>query len=204
MFTFLLAVFGIWLFFTLSVRPVIDTVSQETIRSLTVETVNEAVAEVMADNPSFVDFTVVEKDAQGNISMVHTDSAAVNALARAVTIRSQQSLDQIAEQGVPIPIGSLSGISVLAGRGPDVHIKAIPVGNIETVFDSQFIPAGINQTLHKLFINVTASVNIIIPGTKNKVTTTAQVLVGETILIGKVPDVYLGAQSSSFSFDLVP
>lgn len=200
----MLIIFGIYLFLTFSVRPVIRTISQESIRSLTVETVNLSVAEVMENNPAYIELTEVVKDAEGNITLISTNSAAVNSLARNVTVSAQVNLEKIAERGVKIPLGSLSGLSFLAGRGPDINIKAIPVGNIDTEFSSEFTPAGINQTLHKLYISVTASVNIVIPGAGNKITTVTQVLISECLIIGKVPEVYLGTQSADLSYNLVP
>ena len=78
------------------------------------------------------------------------------------------------------------------------------MGNIDTNFISEFTPAGINQTLHKLFMEVTATVHIIIPGAENKVTTITQVLIEESIIIGKIPDVYLGTQTADVTYNLVP
>ena len=200
----LLIAAGVYLFISLCVRPVIRTVSQESIRALTVETVNLAVADVMESNPSYIHLTKIEKDEAGNITLISTDSAVTNSLARKVTEKAQRSLEKVAEQGIGIPLGSLSGFSFFSGRGPRVNIKAIPVGNIDTAFSSEFISAGINQTLHKLFINVTASVNIVIPGAPNKITTVTPVLISETVIIGKVPEIYLGTQSANHTYNLVP
>lgn len=200
----LFAVTAVYLFVTLCVRPVIRTVSQEKIRALTVESVNLAVADVMENNPMYVHLTNIEKDEAGNIVLISTDSAAVNSLARKVTEKAQSCLEQVAQQGIKIPLGSLSGFSFCSGRGPDVNIQAIPVGNIDTEFFSEFVSAGINQTMHKLYIHVTATVNIVIPGAQNKITTVTPVLIGETLIIGKVPDVYLGTQNADVSYNLVP
>lgn len=202
--TLLFLIAAIYAFTAIFIRPVIRTVSREAIKSLTVDIVNVSVAEVMNSNPAFLQLTEVIKDDAGNIALIQTNSAAVNMLARNVTENAQNNLNSIGDSGVKIPLGSLSGISFLAGRGPDINIKAVQVGNIDTDFSSQFLPAGINQTIHKFFIDVTASVNIIIPGAENKVTTVTKVLIGESIIIGKVPDVYFGNQASDLLFNLVP
>lgn len=200
---FLFLILSVYLFLTFVVQPVIRTISQEYVRSLTIESVNKSVMEVMSDNPSFVQLTEIMKDDAGNITMIATNSAAVNALARNVTAKAQKKLTEMGNNGVKIPLGSLSGISFFAGRGPDVNIRAVQVGNIDTEFKSQFISAGINQTQHKIFILVTASVNIIIPGAENKITTVTPVLVSESIIIGKIPDVYLDGKSDII-YNLVP
>ena len=201
---FLLLCVGIFAFYGAFVRPVIRTVSQEEVRSMTVEAVNKAVAQALSSNPSVVELTEVIKDANGDIALIRTDSVAGNRFGRDVTDFAQVTLSSVGEDGIQIPIGSLSGIAFLAGVGPDIKIKAVPVGYIDTVFSSQFVSAGINQTLHKFFIDVTATVHIVIPGAENKVTTTTQVMVGESLIIGKVPDVYLNSQTPDIAFDLVP
>ena len=195
---------GIYIFIITQVRPVIRTISQEYIRALTVESVNRSVIKVMNENPSYIDMTRIERDQSGNIVMIHTDSSVVNALTLNVTLNAQTDLQQLNESGIAIPVGSLSGISFLSGIGPEVHIRAIQIGNINTVFSSRFISAGINQTLHKMYLDITASVNIVIPGAENKITTTTQVLIGESVIIGKVPDVYLSGKITNGSYDLVP
>ena len=55
-----------------------------------------------------------------------------------------------------------------------------------------------------MYLDITASVNIVIPGAENKITTTTQVLIGESVIIGKVPDVYLSGKITNGSYDLVP
>ena len=201
---FLLLGLGVYFFLSQFVYPVIRTVSREYVRSAAIDSVNKSVGEVMDNNPYYVNLTKVEHDAAGNITMIYADSAAVNSLARNVTQCAQNNLSSIGEEGIKIPLGSLSGISFLAGRGPDLNIRAVQVGNIDTSFKSEFVSQGVNQTLHKLFIEVSASVNIIIPGAENKVTTVTSVLVSESIIIGKVPDVYLSGDASGLVYNLVP
>lgn len=200
----LLLCIGIYFFVIWYVKPVIRTVSQEEVRSLTINAVNLSVSEVMEENPAYIQMTEIVKDNDGNIAMIYANASIINSLSRKITEQAQTHLRQMEETGIEIPLGSLSGIAFLAGRGPNIKIKALPVGNIDTAFSSEFIPAGINQTLHKLFIDVTASVSIIIPGAENKITTITQVLIEESLIIGKVPEVYLGSQTVDVSYDLVP
>ncbi len=200
----LLIAIGICLFFIYVVRPVINTYSSEYIRTLTVDSVNKSINKVMSENPMYAHLTEIEKDSDGNILLVTANAASVNSLTREVTECALQYLSELTETGVKIPIGSLCGISFLAGRGPNINIKAMPIGNLETAFSSEFTSAGINQTLHKLFLHVTASVNIVIPGVKNNIVTTTDVMIGEEIIIGKIPDVYLGTHSVDLSYNLIP
>lgn len=191
-------------FFRYYVRPVIRTISQEEIRDFTVHAINMSVTEVMSSSTAFTNLTETIKDEDGNIQLIRANSAAINLLARMVTERAQTNLNTLGEKGIAIPLGSMTGIAFLAGKGPDVRLKAVAAGTVDTSFLSQFLHAGINQTLHKIFINVTATVSIVIPGASTRISSTAQVMVCESIIIGKVPEVYFGDGVSGMVFDLVP
>lgn len=179
----LLLAIAAYCFVRYCVRPVVQTISKESIRAMTVETVNAAVAEVMENDAAYLELTSVERDADGQIVRVSANTATVNALARHVTERTQKSLEILAQDGIEIPIGSLSGMSFLAGRGPSVNIKAIPIGSVYTEFISEFKSAGINQTNHRLYLTVSSAVDIVLPGSSDKVYAKTQILVGENILI---------------------
>lgn len=65
------------------------------------------------------------------------------------------------------------------------------VGSAHAVFQSQFSDAGINQTRHQILLEVTVSVDILLPGGDLPAEISAQVPVAETIIVGSVPDTYV-------------
>ena len=72
-------------------------------------------------------------------------------------------------------------------------------------FVSEFEQAGINQTRHKIYLDVMTEVDIIIPTAESTVNTITQVLVAESILIGNVPDTYLFFGTGNGNLlDLIP
>jgi len=78
----------------------------------------------------------------------------------------------------------------LAGRGPDIPIKMSTVGNVETDLVSQFSEAGINQTLHRIYLNVSCKVTILTPFNSIEENITNQVLIAEAVILGDVPSTY--------------
>ena len=50
--------------------------------------------------------------------------------------------------------GSFTGFKLLAGKGPGIKIRITPIGNVETDLKSEFITQGINQTLHRIYLQV--------------------------------------------------
>lgn len=88
------------------------------------------------------------------------------------------------------------------GFGPDVTIKITPIGMANYDFVSFFQSAGINQTLHKIYIDVYADVSIVTPIDQPTIQVKAEVLVCENLIVGKIPQTYLNLYDSSSLLNL--
>ena len=64
------------------------------------------------------------------------------------------------------------------------------VGNVETDLVSQFSQAGINQTLHRIYLNVRCTVTILTPFDTINQEISNQVMLAEAVIIGEVPNTY--------------
>lgn len=69
-------------------------------------------------------------------------------------------------------------------------------------FVSFFQSAGINQTLHKIYIDVYADVSIVTPIDQPTIQVKAEVLVCENLIVGKIPQTYLNLYDSSSLLNL--
>ena len=123
--------------------------------------------------------------------MIYADSAKVNALARQMAIVSQSKINALTSFDVDIPLGTLSGLPLLSEKGPKVNIVVSPMGTVNCTFTSTFQAAGINQTLHRIYLNVESVVDLIIPGSHTQVSTSTPILLCESVIIGKVPQTFL-------------
>lgn len=74
--------------------------------------------------------------------------------------------------------------------GPDIKIKMMTDGTVETDLKSEFKEAGINQTLHRIYLEVKCNVTILTPYDTIEETITNQVLLAEGVIIGNIPDAY--------------
>ena len=83
------------------------------------------------------------------------------------------------EEGIEIPLGAFTGIEALAGFGPPVAIELIPVAVVTCRFASDFGSAGINQTRHSVYLEVTAEISVVLPGRKTNFSTSSEVLIAK-------------------------
>ena len=171
---------------------------------MTTTAVNDAVFQTMENTSSYEDLVSIERNNAGDIVAITSDSLKINSLARRTASVAQKNLSELSAGGVRIPLGAFSGIEILAGTGPRVNVKIVPIGNVLCKFSSKFTSAGINQTLHSIFVDVQTSVSIILPTRTVQVGGSSQVLIAESVIVGKVPDVYLNGNIFGEGFDLVP
>lgn len=82
------------------------------------------------------------------------------------------------------------GSKFFSGLGPDIQIKMMTDGTVETELKSEFKDAGINQTLHRIYLEVRCKVSILTPYDTIEETIKNQVLLAEGVIIGNIPDTY--------------
>lgn len=185
------------------VTPVVKTVAEEKVRALTVSTVNAAVTSVLEAEPSFVDMVEYGHDANGDLNSIKINATRVNAVMQRSVQKTQNGLSDMISSGVNIPVGSVSGITFLSGKGPNLNVAVIPVGSVDAKLRSEFSEIGINQTIHKIYLSLDSTIKIIIPGAGNTIKSSSEVLLVESVIIGKVPDTYLNATTMEDMMDLI-
>lgn len=185
------------------VTPVVKTVAEEKVRALTVSTVNAAVTSVLEAEPSFVDMVEYGHDANGDLNSIKINATRVNAVMQRSVQKTQNGLSDMISSGVNIPVGSVSGITFLSGKGPNLNVAIIPVGSVDARLRSEFSEIGINQTIHKIYLSLDSTIKIIIPGAGNTIKSSSEVLLVESVIIGKVPDTYLNATTMEDMMDLI-
>ena len=103
----------------------------------------------------------------------------------------QQKLSDLPRYEVKIPLWQVFGSKILAGYGPELPVRIAPVGMVESIIKDRFDSAGINQTRHRIFIRVTAIVQIIVPLVNEEVTVNSDIPLTEAVIVGAVPGVYV-------------
>lgn len=191
-------------YFRSNVVPTVMGSSVAQVRAIATNAVNLAATTVINGGITYDDlFTVIYND-DHEISMIQANSPRINAIAREIANLAQANLDSLGVQEISIAVGTFTGIALLTGFGPDIKINIVPIGTANCDFVSQFQSAGINQTVHKIYIDVYADVNIITPIDEPTVQVKAEVLVCENLIVGEIPDVYLDASGSNDLFELNP
>lgn len=183
--------------------PLIKSITASKIKSVATSAVNNAVFYALTEKTDYNNLVTVYSDNYGKINMISANSVKINALARETSKFSQEYINKIGDGGVDIPMGSLTGFEPIVGQGPLIHFKTVPVGTVNADFYSEFTSCGINQTRHRIYIIVEATIDVILPVKDEEIVTNTQVLVSESIIVGEVPDTYLKLNGEA-EYNLLP
>lgn len=156
-------------------------------RTRAIEVIDRNILDLYNKEFNYDDIMKIEKDGQGNITMIRADTIKLNSLAAKVSLESQNKLRDMGAVGIKIPIGYISKNVILSNLGPSVKVRMQPIGSVKTNYISEFESAGINQTRHKIYLEVETSIKVIIATKSDEVQIKNTIPVAETIIVGKVP-----------------
>ena len=157
--------------------------------------VNDSINEVIGLGVYGFDyFITLEKDADGNVTAISSDMAHINTLSTEILNSVIESTDNGVIE-INIPAGNLSGLNLLLNKGPDVKVDIIMLTSSRVDFRNEVVSCGINQAKYQLVLEVTIDIDILVPWGTESATTVTEVIVDDTVVVGKVPDTYLNMES---------
>ena len=142
------------------------------------------------------DLVQLVKDGEGQITAAVTDVGRVNELQAALAGDVIAALTAPNTADLGVPLGNLLPSPFFSGLGPKVPIRILSVSEVEVKLMSRFTSAGINQTLHRLLLTLSARVRVLIPTGTVTAIVYADVTAAETLIVGRVPDSYMYFESS--------
>ena len=170
-------------------RPALVSIAEARINALAVTAMNDAILECMEESANYANLVTAYEN--GNrIYMLQADARQMNMLASDCCAAVQARIASLGEQGVSVPLGTLTGITYLSGRGPGINVSFTPVGSVSSEFRSELASSGINQSLYRVNIRLTSSIRLIMPGVSKTITASSEAAIAESIIVGEVPQVY--------------
>lgn len=151
--------------------------------------VNDEVRKVMQEY-TYNDLITLEKDVNGNIALMEANTFCINEIISKIVSNIQVEFDKIPRTTVLINMGAVSGISVLKNWDPKFEIELESAGNISAIVRTEFKSVGINQTHHKIYLDIDSRVGIVTPFVAFGRDINSDVLLTEAVIVGNVPDTY--------------
>ncbi len=186
-----LILLGVFFTLDLSFRPVVETVNAYQCHETVTRVINEAIlSELESGGVDYESLVTLSRNGDGEVVSVESNIVNINRLKTEVAERIEREIERMSAINIEIPIGTLLGIQLLHGRGFNVGMSVKPFGYTTTSIISEFSEAGINQTLHRIVIEINTNVDAVIPGISTRVPVTTSIIAAETVIVGRVPDAY--------------
>ena len=167
----------------------IDEMSKYESKLLATDIINSAVGEAL---DSYSSQGVIEevKDSSGKTISFSLDSVKCNEINKIISQAITEKIKRSEDEGFDVPVGTLSGITFLAGRGFDLELRLHQLGSVSTKIMSEFDDCGINQSRYRVYINISVELSAVLPIKTTEITVDRQYLIAEKVIVGDVPEAY--------------
>ena len=106
----------------------------------------------------------------GNIKFIGANIITINEITSDIAINIQKALNDHEDTNIPIGLSS--------------------VGKVNTDVKSEFVSQGINQTIHRVYLQIDCNVDILTPYENIGTNVSNQVLLLENLIVGEIPENY--------------
>ena len=190
--TLILLFTGAFFYFNKQAHEVIDQLTRATISNRLTVKMNAAFDELMASfDDEYSSYVHIERNSSGEITLITADMIKINKLMAQYSTIVQSHVSEIEEDDIAVPMLAFTGWPLVSTLGADIKLDIVAVGDAPCSYRSEFKEMGINQTLHSIYIDVSAKVEIILPIDNIEVECPSSALVCESVIVGKVPQFYL-------------
>ncbi len=185
-----LLIFSVYLVFY-QVQPMILEYASSALYQKAYFSANEIIRDIVKTNGvDYETLVEMEKGEDGRVLSLQTNAMKLNKIKTELLTRLLTTLRSEEESLIRIPVGNLTKNIFLSGRGPKLSIRVFPVQSIEAEYQNEFKSAGINQTHHRIMLQITIHTGVLYPVTHEKSKLTISVCLSEMILVGEVPDFF--------------
>ena len=191
-FVAILTCFSVWNF----INPIFESLCEDKAKSVATIITNEETTNIMKKY-NYDTFFTIEKDDNGNVQMINANVLKINEVTSDIAVNIQNRLDEKQKNSVYLAIGAITGISYLSGFGPRIRLSICSSGSVDTDLKSEFISQGVNQTMHRVYLDIKTNVIILTSFKTIQKTIENQVLIAENVIVGNIPSTYYNFKGSN-------
>lgn len=188
-FVIIILIFSIVISFLYAAYPIFKASCESAAGSLATNITNESVIEVMKDY-TYNDLMNIQKDSNEKINFIEANIVTINKAVAQIISKIQKRIDESPRTNVFINMGSVSGVSNLKSIGPQFEIELETAGRIISNVRTEFEAVGINQTMHRIYLDLNTNIGILTPYGSFTRNFETSVLMAQAIIVGEIPETY--------------
>lgn len=149
------------------------------------------------DEINYSDLVHIQKDSDEKVTALQANIVKMNKLSAEIALELQKEMSELDDINIKIPLWNIFGNTFFSNQGPEIMVKAVPYGNIDVDFGTEFISAGINQTRHRIFIQIRTKMIVAVPLAKKGTDFIIKIPVAETVIVGEVPESFINLEKNN-------
>ncbi len=185
------------------INPVVIDQTRLTIESFATKAINKSVNEISINQDLYSQLINLTHKDDGSLAFIQIKSYEANKICNDIVVSTEAKIND-RSSNVTINAGVFSGVPILSGIGQNINLHFNQVGTVNCKFVSKFVSAGINQNIHRLYVEVNTKIGVAFPFHTEIVEVGQQVLLCENIIIGNIPNTYLQSTELDSLLNLVP
>lgn len=170
-------------------------------KTLIVQTINDEFNELKFNYKDFMNTVNNNKE---EIVYIDYDTVKIENLLNNITLNLIKNLKTVEDSTFSnnntiyyIPFGAIINLSSSSWIGPQIPIKVMTSGNVESKLITDVKEYGINNVVLETYIDINIKTNILLPYTADNIEVKYKVPLIKKIIEGKIPSVYGGMYSAS-------
>ncbi len=177
--------------FEANFRPTVSALAIANSQSYVTEIINKSIMEIPEINAEYSSMCSINRNENGEITSIITNTNRINEIKEKAVSNISDKLNKENYRDFGIPAGNLTQSYLLHGRGPKIPIRILYTSSPSIHFENSFEAAGFNQTKHKISLVTKIDIQIVLPYETIQNTVVYEAMIMETIIVGKVPNVYV-------------
>ncbi len=176
--------------FEFKARDLIHNLVDNELEIQAMTSIDRAVSEVL--DKSQVDYSelvIASTSSNGMVTSLSTNTTAVNKLKADLSLQITEYIKNDKKITARIPAGAFTGLVLLSDIGPNIPVSLSLGGSVTTTIKSDFTSAGINQTVHRIYLVVDADVSLTCPIINYECTFITEYELCQTVIVGATPEV---------------
>lgn len=180
---------GFFVLFEFKARDLVYNTVDNELEIIAQSAMDNAVIEVLEDFVTdYDDLVIAETSESSAVTSLKTDSKKINMLKAELSNAITENIRQGKKVSVSVPVGAFTGLVLLSSVGPEMPVQLRLDGSCTTTIESEFTSAGINQTVHHIYLYVEADVSLTCPIIAHETTIISKYELCQTVIVGSTPN----------------
>ena len=168
-----------------------DEFAENSVKSHVKITINKIISQnINSGNIQIDEITNVNRTSNGRIISISINSLKLNTLLLKIEESILIELNKASFE-LGMPLGNLTGIRALSGKGPEINVDILPTISISQQPNSELLSSGINQTLHRVTTSIETEIKCIAPFYRTKCKICTTIILSEILIVGEIPEIIL-------------